>query len=809
MGLAPAQGSSRRPPIPGAASADWHNLVSKDVRAGISKSEQKRQSIIFELIKGEMQCVRDLENIDIMYVQPLRSVEPPIIPRERLSTFITDVFHNFGAIHLQHRKLLDRLHAIQQKEHPVINSVTAAIFDAALNWRDEYMEYITNYPIAEYRIVDEMGNNPAFKDFVEIRLRPQCTRHPDANRLDMKNFLNRPISRLARYELLLKVIMEASAKGHEDHDSIPHVIDLIKSLFEEAQPGIASAGLKVELWRYNSNLVFKPGETVDMDLLAENRSLIHTGKLLRQPDAGFERSGWSEVLVLLFDNYLVFTKPKERNGVTKYHVVWQPIPLDLLTLANFTDPPMQRWNGLLRDTPGMSPSSATGSLVVHPCTILHTGRLGGLYTVYAGSAQARSEWKDKLQEAIGLRKVVQESKRVFEVATLSSDTFVVPSMLGASTIHSWNMDKGFTGKVTCSVPFTTGDGRALVAVGCAEGVWIGFRHDYRSMRRVLHLKMVTQCAMLEDFGILLVLADKSLFAYHIEALVPTSPQSPNTSLTPEKLNDSIGVHFFSVGSLGGRTLVIYMKKKGLDSVFRVLEPVVGKINERTKALVSLSSRLGLRQSRSKWFRVYRDFFLPLESYDLIFLKARIAILCAKGFEIMVFPSSFKSVTIPQRDDPRHEKLVKRCDSCRPMGMFRSSENEFLLCYDEFGLYVNRHGDPSRTKGTIEWEGTAEHVAWHPPYILIFDSRFIEVRHVETGRLCQVIPGNDLRCIWDGRGASRPRVAAGPNGAWEEALSQEARVHGVMRADNTSLGRAGPSGVVEHIFELMPLFLPER
>jgi hypothetical protein len=28
------------------------------------------------------------------------------------------------------------------------------------------------------------------------------------------------------------------------------------------------------------------------------------------------------------------------------------------------------------------------------------------------------------------------------------------------------------------------------------------------MRRVLHLKMVSQCAMLEDFGIFLVLADK-------------------------------------------------------------------------------------------------------------------------------------------------------------------------------------------------------------------------------------------------------------------------------------------------------------
>ena len=71
-------------------------------------------------------------------------------------------------------------------------------------------------------------------------------------------------------------------------------------------------------------------------------------------------------------------------------------------------------------------------------------------------------------------------------------------------------------------------------------------------------------------------------------------------------------------------------------------------------------------------------------------------------------------------------------------MFRTSENEFLLCYNgswlllrterfscftEFGLYVDRHGDPSRSTGTVEWEGTAEKVAWHPPYILLFDSRF--------------------------------------------------------------------------------------
>lgn len=36
------------------------------------------------------------------------------------------------------------------------------------------------------------------------------------------------------------------------------------------------------------------------------------------------------------------------------------------------------------------------------------------------------------------------------------------------------------------------------------------------MRRVLHLKMVTQCAMLEDFGIFLVLADKVSLAVQLD-----------------------------------------------------------------------------------------------------------------------------------------------------------------------------------------------------------------------------------------------------------------------------------------------------
>lgn len=78
---------------------------------------------------------------------------------------------------------------------------------------------------------------------------------------------------------------------------------------------------------------------------------------------------------------------------------------------------------------GTSPEAVDDGRAVYPCTIHHNGRVGGLYTLFAEASQARLEWKAKLEEAIGLRKVVQESNKVFEVETLSVDTFFVPTLL--------------------------------------------------------------------------------------------------------------------------------------------------------------------------------------------------------------------------------------------------------------------------------------------------------------------------------------------------------------------------------------------
>ena len=91
----------------------------------------------------------------------------------------------------------------------------------------------------------------------------------------MKAFIYRPIPRLLRYELLLKSILDETPEGHEDREAIPQVLEVINALGKEVEPGVVSAKQTVEVWRYNSALVFKPGEAIVSLIFFESGPRMH------------------------------------------------------------------------------------------------------------------------------------------------------------------------------------------------------------------------------------------------------------------------------------------------------------------------------------------------------------------------------------------------------------------------------------------------------------------------------------------------------------------------------------------------------
>lgn len=65
---------------------------------------------------------------------------------------------------------------------------------------------------------------------------------------------------------------------------------------------------------------------------------------------------------------------------------------------------------------------------------------------------------------------------------------------------------------------------------------------------------------------------------------------------------------------------------------------------------------------------------------------------------------------------------------------------------EFSFYVDKTGRRARNGWIIHWEGVPTFCALSLPYVIAFDPSFIEIRHVETGDLVQIIPGNNIRCL---------------------------------------------------------------
>lgn len=59
---------------------------------------------------------------------------------------------------------------------------------------------------------------------------------------------------------MLRGILDATPPGHEDRSAIPQVIETLKLLGKDTEPGVASAKQKVDLWKYNDLILFKQGE---------------------------------------------------------------------------------------------------------------------------------------------------------------------------------------------------------------------------------------------------------------------------------------------------------------------------------------------------------------------------------------------------------------------------------------------------------------------------------------------------------------------------------------------------------------------
>ncbi|KAH9826503.1 Rho guanyl nucleotide exchange factor [Teratosphaeria destructans] len=442
--------------------------------------------------------------------------------------------------------------------------------------------------------------------------------------------------------------------------------------------------------------------------------------------------------------------------------------------------------------------------IMWPFRLKHLGK--ETYTLFAPSETARRDWISKIVEAktkhaaslhnqhaepFRLR-VMADSAFVFDAYALQSRAPVIkgtPVDRAIQEVETRYKDRGRPGpvcraRVNCATSFTTafsaGSGvRRMLAVGTDFGVYVSDVENPRGWTRAIQMSRVTQISVLEDFNLFLLIADKALIAYHLDAVVPTGTgpnpaQNDSARKAPQKLSGSKDVGFFVAGRMKDRQLVFYKKRENLASVFKVLEPIYQKSTEKKRGI--------FKRGSTEFFREYDEFYIPAECSGMNLFHSSLAVSTARGFEVLTLDKK-QPWTVPDLKASHVQNIAAHIKDQRALGMLRLSEQEFLLCYQSCAVYVNKHGEISRSV-ILDFVGNAQSAALYGAYLILFDNDFVEIRNAQNGRLKQVIAGREIKCLDDGAaelgssptGASggQAQAGAGVNGNGSAGVGGEAR-----------------------------------
>ncbi|KIK08903.1 hypothetical protein K443DRAFT_127890 [Laccaria amethystina LaAM-08-1] len=680
----------------------WIHSVPQEILNSVSDAEKRRQEAINEVIYTERDFVRDLEYLRDVWMNALK--ESDIILQSARQEFITTVFWNIEHIIAVNTRLRDALNK-RQKSFSVVEKIGDIFLDAVPHF-SPFVSYGGHQLAGKDRFEKEKSSNPAFAAFVE-----STERLPESRRLELNAYLTKPITRLARYPLLLEAVLKHTPDDSPDKHALPQVVKMVREFLTKVNTESGKAENRASLQKLNDALFFKPGEDVDLRLLEEGREMVHKGVLSK-------RDG--ELQVFLLDHAMLFTKLAKGKQQEQYKVYRRPIPLELLLItaaeeATASIRNQQRKNqGLVGGMPNVVSAVTTRHEAKgqHWINFVYLGRKCYNLMLWADSALSQRKW---LESIFKQQQAMRERSMIFDTVTLSEGFFSGPN------------------KVNCAAPFDRG--RSIV-YGTDDGVYISsFTSPENEPVKVLALLDVLQVDVLEEYELLIVLSERQVITFPLEAL---DKRDPMAGLRRAKRISS-HTSFFKAGFCLGRVLVCIVKSSQLSSTFKTLEPIDQNIRGRAKPTFRK-----LLQGGNDTLKMFREFYIPVESTSIHYLKTKMCVGCSKGFEIV----DLETLDTQGLLDPHDESLdfVRRRDNLRPMAIYRI-HNEFLLCYDEFAFYVNKNGRRSRLNFMVQWEGQPTGFALHEPYVLAFEPSFVEIRHIETGLLSQVIQGFNLRLLF--------------------------------------------------------------
>lgn len=269
--------------------------------------------------------------------------------------------------------------------------------------------------------------------------------------------------------------------------------------------------------------------------------------------------------------------------------------------------------------------------------------------------------------------------------------------------------------------------------GTDAGIYVSDRKSGGQPRKMLESTNVTQIDALEEYQILLVLSNKSLVSYNLAAL---DPNESALSKKPKKIQSHCS--YFKAGISMGRHLVCCVKPTTLSTTIKVYEPN----DAMSKSKKQKGFTKHIFSAGQDELKPFKEFYIPTESTSVHFLKSKLCVACARGFEVVSLETLETQSLLDQADTSLD--FVARKEGVKPIHIERLN-GEFLLNYSEFSFFVNRNGWRARPDWRIDWEGTPQSFALSYPWILAFEPSFIELRNIESGAV-HIVPHKNIRML---------------------------------------------------------------
>ncbi|PGH09018.1 hypothetical protein AJ79_05813 [Helicocarpus griseus UAMH5409] len=794
--------------------ATFYN-VGKEVFETHSKKEIDRQNILHEIVTTEDSYIGQLEVLRTLYRDQLAAIQPPVINPKRLDRFLKEVFGKVDLVKkVNEDYLLAQLKYRQKEQGPFINGFSDIFREWIRRARSAYIEYAATFPNANYLVRREAETNIVFRQFLnqardnkmsnrlawDTYLKAPITRIQRYVLL-LNTVLKSMVKDGEEKSNLIQAIEEIKAVASECDTKVG---DMAKSVT------LKELGLKLQLRpelkrEFELNLehleIIYQGDLqrprtkrfnwVDIRAILFDRYLI-LAKIVFTRDAA--RKEIYDVSKLPIPMDLLTLESTNDDPVMRSSVRGITAVAPTGKIVSPSDRSVLGPGGLAHAATSSSTTSTNSSAsnktlvpvavlenprddkILYPFKIKHLGQ-PDVYTLYAPTAQNRQEWCEKIIEAKikHAKSLHAQNAEPFKLRVLSDSAFAYPDHAVApktAVITGTPLDRAIReveakyqgnfsrplpicrAAVNCATVFQQPPGHMMCAIGTDYGVYISDYDNPRGWVKTITSLRITQIAVFEEFNLFLLISDKSLVAHHLDVVCPPSgvpAQSDSQRRAPQKLSGNREVGFFVAGKMKDRALVIYKKRDGITSTFKALEPVLQKSSSNRPRF------LPTRRGQTEFFRDYDEFYIPADSYSINLFHSSLAISTSRGVEVLTLdkkqPWSVPNLRSEQPDAQAHlSQIANRISNLRPLGMFRLSDSEFLVVFVDCAVYVDKHGDVSRTV-IMQFLGRAHSACLCGKFLILVNDDFVEIRNAMNGRLRQVIAGRNVTLLDDGGNGS--------------------------------------------------------